>query len=55
MMPLKSKTAPLTSATVQTIHNKAKEMDGWVEHYSELYLHENNVSEAALNFIEPLL
>ena len=32
-----NKTVPLKSSTGQIIHDKAKQMERWVEHYSDLY------------------
>ena len=52
--PLKSKTAPLKSATGEVIKDKAKQMDRWVEHYAELYSRENTITDAAYEAIETL-
>lgn len=49
--PTQKKTAPLKSATGEVIQDKAQQMERWVEHYSELYARENQVSEEALNAI----
>ena len=35
--PMQSRTAPLKSATGDAIKDKSKQMERWVEHYSELY------------------
>ncbi|XP_050707960.1 uncharacterized protein LOC126993145 [Eriocheir sinensis] len=52
--PTKKKTAPLKSTTGEVIQDRSKQMDRWVEHYSELYSRENTVTEDALNAIECL-
>ena len=36
------------------ITNKGRQMDRWVEHYSELYSRDNTVAASALDAIEPL-
>ena len=46
--PTQSQTAPLKSATGDAIKDKSKQMECWVEHYSELYSRVNVVSEEAL-------
>ena len=48
------KSAPLKSKTGETITDKAKQMDRWVEHYLDLYSIENTVSETALLSIKEL-
>ena len=52
--PVQSKTAPLKSTTGELITDKGKQMERWVEHYSDLYSRENTVSPAALEAIECL-
>ena len=42
-----NKTAPLKSATGVIIHDRGKQMESWVEHYSKLYSRENTVSDSA--------
>ena len=46
--PMQSRIAPLKSATGDAIKDKSKQMESWVEHYSELYSKVNVVSEEAL-------
>ena len=46
--PTHSKTAPLKSSNGEIITDKGQQMEGWVEHYSDLYSRENIVSPAAL-------
>ena len=45
---MQSRIAPLKSATGDAIKDKSKQMERWVEHYSELYSRMNVVSEQAL-------
>ena len=52
--PTQSKTAPLKSRNGEVITDKGKQMERWVEHYSELYSRENRVATLALHAIEPL-
>ena len=52
--PTQSKTAPLKSTTGEVITEKKKQMDRWVEHYSELYSRENSVTTSALEAIDSL-
>ena len=52
--PMQSQTAPLKSATGDAIKDKSKQMERWVEHYSELYSRMNVVSEEALMAMECL-
>ncbi|XP_076031941.1 uncharacterized protein LOC143019846 [Oratosquilla oratoria] len=52
--PPQSKTAPLKTTSGEVITDKGKQMDRWVEHYSELYSRENPVAPSALDAIEPL-
>ena len=47
-------TAPLKSATGDAIKDKSKQMECWVEQYSELYSSVNVVSEEALVAMESL-
>ena len=49
-----SRTAPLKSATGDAIKDKSKQMERWVEHYSELYSRVNVVSDEALMAMESL-
>ena len=51
---MQSRTAPLKSATGDAIKDKSKQMELWVEHYSELYSRVNVVSEEALMAMESL-
>ena len=46
--PMQSRLAPLKSATGDAIKDKSKQMERWVEHYSELYSRVNVVSDEAL-------
>ena len=48
------KCAPLKSKSGSIIKNKNEQMDRWVEHYYDLYSHENIVSQEALNSLEVL-
>ena len=50
--PNLNKIAPLKSKTGEIIADARKQMEWWVEHYMELYLTENTVSEEALNSIQ---
>ena len=43
--PMQSRTAHLKSATGDIIKNKSKQMERWMDHYSELYSRMNVVSE----------
>ncbi|KAL7865389.1 hypothetical protein SRHO_G00106360 [Serrasalmus rhombeus] len=52
--PTQSKTAPLKTSSGKVITDKAKQMERWVEHYSELYSRENIVVKSALDAIDPL-
>ncbi|KAJ8369375.1 hypothetical protein SKAU_G00094030 [Synaphobranchus kaupii] len=45
-------TALLKSPFGETITDRSKQLDRWVEHYSELYASDNTVSEAALCHVE---
>ncbi|KAG6933589.1 hypothetical protein G0U57_018928, partial [Chelydra serpentina] len=42
----------LKSATGENIQDKGKQMDRWVEHYSEVYSRQNTITEAALNTVD---
>ena len=48
------KTASLKSKSGEVITDKAKQLDRWVEHYSELYSKENVVHQSALDAIDHL-
>ena len=48
------RTAPLKSPPGDAIKDKSKQMEHWVEHYSELYSRVNVDSEEALMAIESL-
>lgn len=52
--PTQSKTAPLKTSCGKVITDKIKQMERWVEHYSELYSRENIVATSALDVIDPL-
>ncbi|PIK57595.1 hypothetical protein BSL78_05503 [Apostichopus japonicus] len=52
--PAAKKTAPLKAKSGQVITDRRKQMERWVEHYSELYSTENTVSEEAINNIPAL-
>ena len=52
--PMQSRIAPLKSATGDAIKDRSKQMELWVEHYSELYSRVNVVSEEALTAMENL-
>ena len=52
--PTRKKTAPLKSTTGELIQDRAKQMEFWVQHYSELYSRENVITEEALNAIKCL-
>lgn len=52
--PTQKKSAPLKTITRELIKNRDKQMQHWVEHYSELYTRENVVTEEALNPTECL-
>ena len=49
------KTAPLKSKSDEPITDLKEQMDRWVKYYSELYLRETVVTDAALNSITQLL
>ena len=52
--PSQCKTAPLKSSTGEIITEKKKQMERWVEHYSDLYSRQNSVSTTALDTVERL-
>ena len=52
--PTISKSAPLKSQSEDIISDKTKQLEKWLEHYSELYSRENTVSQSALDAIERL-
>ena len=52
--PTHNKTAPLKTKSGETITDKSKQMERWVEHYSDLYSRETNISEATLESVERL-
>jgi len=47
--PTPTKCAPLKSSNGEVIQDKAKQLERWVEHYSQLYDHENLVSATVLD------
>ena len=51
---MQSRIAPLKSVTGDAIKDKSKQMERWVEHYSELYSRVNVVSEEALMAMKSL-
>ncbi|KAL6458375.1 hypothetical protein MHYP_G00336050 [Metynnis hypsauchen] len=52
--PMQSKTAPPKTSSRKVITDKAKQMERWVEYYSELYSRENIVVTSPLDTIDPL-
>ena len=52
--PKQKKTASLMSSTGELIKDKEAQMKRWVEHYSELYARETQVTEQALEAVERL-
>jgi len=52
--PTQTKIAPLKSASGEVIRDKGKQMERWVEHYSDLYSRENSISDAAVDAMESL-
>jgi hypothetical protein len=52
--PSKKVIAPLKSSTGEIIRDKAKQMDRWVEHYSELYSQQNHITQDALDATQSL-
>uniref|UniRef100_A0A0L8FQG2 Endonuclease/exonuclease/phosphatase domain-containing protein n=1 Tax=Octopus bimaculoides TaxID=37653 RepID=A0A0L8FQG2_OCTBM len=53
--PTHSKTAPPQIPHWGSITDQGRQMDRWVEHYSELYSRENTVISSALDAIESML
>ena len=49
--PILQKTAPLKSTTGETIKDKGKQMERWVEHYTNLYSRENTISDEVMDAI----
>ena len=54
LRPTQSKTEPLKSISGEVITDKGKQIERWVEHYSELCSRENSVVDSALDAIKPL-
>ncbi|CAG5121029.1 unnamed protein product, partial [Candidula unifasciata] len=52
--PVKRKITPLKSTTGEIIKDRTRQLDRWVEHYSELYATSTFVCEEALNAMECL-
>ena len=52
--PTVRKMAPLKSTSGEMLTDRDKQMERWVEHYSELYSRETVVTNAALNAIRDL-
>ena len=52
--PRVNKTAPFKSKSEEVITDKARQLDRWVEHYSELYSRETVVYQSGLDAIERL-
>ena len=52
--PTQSKTAPLKSTSGEVITDQGRQMERWVEHYSDLYSRENTVTPSALDAIDCL-
>ena len=52
--PTHSKTGPLKSTTGEAITGKSKQMERWVEHYSDLYGRENTTWDATMEAVERL-
>ncbi|TWW71519.1 hypothetical protein D4764_16G0000160 [Takifugu flavidus] len=50
--PTHHKIAPLKSALGETITDRSKQLDRWVEHYSVLYASDNTVPDAAFCYVE---
>ena len=50
--PTQSKMAFLKSATGEVITDQGRQMERWVEHYSDLYSRENTVTPSALGTIK---
>ena len=54
LLAMCQKTAPLKSKSGEVITDKAKQMDRWIKHYSELYSRENVVHQSVLDAIDHL-
>ena len=52
MSPTTKITAPLTSATGETIQDKGKQMEQWVELYFELYSRKNHFADDVLDAVK---
>ena len=52
--PQVKKTAPLRSKTGEIITERTKQLDRWVEHYTDLYSTKNRVTDAALHAVQDL-
>ena len=52
--PCISKSAPIKSKSGEPITDRTKQLNRWVEHYSELYATENIVHQSVLDDIEQL-
>ncbi|KAI8521282.1 hypothetical protein Bbelb_010360 [Branchiostoma belcheri] len=52
--PTTNKSAPLKCLSGETITDREKQMERWLEHYSELYSRENTINESALDSIDTL-
>ena len=52
--PTQCKTAPLKSSAGDMLTEKNKQMERWVEHYSDLYSRQNTVTAPALDAVECL-
>ena len=52
--PTSKKTAPLKSSTGVVLQDREKQMERWVEHYSDLYARETQVTEEAMAAVETL-
>ncbi|XP_035663411.1 uncharacterized protein LOC118407100 [Branchiostoma floridae] len=52
--PTQNGSAPLKSLPGETITDRGKQMERWLEHYSELYARENTINETTLDSIETL-
>ncbi len=52
--PRVNKSAPIKSKSGEPITDKTKQLERWVEHYSELYATENTVHQSVLDELEQL-
>ncbi len=50
--PRVNKSAPIKSESERPITDKTKQLERWVEHYSEMYATENKVHQSVLDEIE---